>query len=105
MIIFLDKITATLHNFIYLCIYINVKKMKLIRVIDNYINEKNFSMIYKNNSLDVINYTEILDFSSSLIRIRDNNRKYDIEGNNLVISKMMDDELLVTGDINRVTFL
>ena len=79
--------------------------MKLIRVIDNYINEKNFSMIYKNNSLDVINYTEILDFSSSLIRIRDKNRKYDIEGNNLVISKMMDDELLVTGDINRVTFL
>ncbi len=79
--------------------------MKLIRKIDDYINDKVFSIIYKNNYLDIINYTKIDNFSSSNIIISYYNNKYSIEGNNLIISKMMEEELLIEGDIHKITFI
>lgn len=82
-----------------------MKKNKLFRLANNYINENNFSMIYKNKSLDVINYTKILDFSSTLISFEYKNNGYYVEGDNLVISKMMEDEILITGNIKKITFI
>ena len=43
--------------------------MRLVRILDNYINDKKFSMIYTNGGIDIVNYSEILDFSSSKISI------------------------------------
>ena len=77
--------------------------MKMIRLIDNYINDKTFSIIYKNNGLNIINYSEIKDFSSTSISIRHENTIYHIEGKDLVISKMMENEILITGNINVIT--
>lgn len=79
--------------------------MKLTKMIDNYINDRKYSMIYKNNKLNIINYTEIIDFTSKLISIKHNDNIYHIEGENLVISKMMENEILITGNINKVTFI
>ncbi|MGM9882253.1 MAG: YabP/YqfC family sporulation protein [Bacilli bacterium] len=74
-------------------------------MIDSYINEREFSMIYKNNKLDVINYTEMLDFSDVKISVKYKDKVYHIEGNNLVISRMIDNEVLISGDIKTITFL
>ena len=79
--------------------------MKLTRMIDDYINDRKYSMIYKNNKLDIINYSEIIDFTSSLISIRHEDKVYHIEGNNLVISRMMENEILITGEIKVITFI
>ncbi len=73
-------------------------------MIDNYINDKKFSMIYTSIGLNIINYSEILDFSSSKISIRYNNYIYSIYGNNLVISKMMEEEILICGSISKIIF-
>lgn len=78
--------------------------MKLVRMIDEYITDKNFSIIYKNNRLNIINYSEIIDFSSTLISVRYENTTYHIEGKELVISKMMDNEILITGNISVIIF-
>ena len=80
-----------------------MKKINLIRRIDNYLDDKKFSFIYKNNKLDIINYDEILDFNSSKISIRYKDIIYYIEGNNLVISRMMENEILITGNIIKIT--
>ena len=85
-------------------IYINVKKMKFVRMIDDYVNDRKYSMIYKNNRLNIINYSEIIDFSSTLISVRFEDSIYHIEGSNLVISKMMENEILITGDISNILF-
>ena len=77
----------------------------MIRLIDNYINDKTFSIIYKNNGLNIINYSEIKDFSSTKISIRYKDNMYHVEGKNLVISKMMEDEILITGDISNIIFI
>lgn len=81
-----------------------MKKIGLVKVIDNYINNRNFSMIYKNDKLDIINYTKILDFSDTKISINSLNKTYIITGINLVISKMLDDEVLITGTIKDISF-
>lgn len=79
--------------------------MKLVRMIDSYVNDRNFSIIYKDSKLDIINYSEIIDFSSTLISVRYEDKMYHIEGNNLVISRMMDNEILITGDISNIRFI
>ena len=53
-----------------------MKKIKLVRSIDNYINDKKFSILYKNNKLDIINYTKIMDFSDTKISISYLDSKY-----------------------------
>ena len=78
--------------------------MKLVRMIDNYVNDKNYSILYKDGKLDIVNYSEIIDFSSSRISIRFKEDIYYVEGNNLVISRMMEDEILITGDIEKLIF-
>ena len=79
--------------------------MKWLRMIDDYVSEKKYSMIYRNNSLDIINYSEIIDFSSNKISVRYEDDIYHIEGNNLVISKMMDNEILITGNRSNISFM
>ena len=79
--------------------------MKLTRMIDDYISDKKYSMVYKNNKLDIINYNEIIDFSSTLISIRFEDKVYHIEGSNLVIARMMENEILITGDISNIRFI
>lgn len=81
-----------------------MKKNKFVRMIDNYVNDRQFSIIYKNNRLNIVNYTEIIDFSSSLISVRHMDYIYYIEGNNLVVSRMMEDEILITGNISNIVF-
>ena len=81
-----------------------MKKIKLVRVLSDYVNDKNFSIIYKNNKLDIINYSKILDFSDTKISINYLDDIYIINGTNLVISKMMEEELLITGNIESISF-
>lgn len=78
--------------------------MKLFKMLENYIDDKKFSMIYRNNRLNIINYSEIIDFSCKLISIRCDDKVYYIEGTDLVISKMMENEMLITGNIDLITF-
>lgn len=81
-----------------------MKKLKLVRSIDNYINDKKFSILYKNNKLDIINYTKIMGFSDTKISISYLDSKYIIIGTNLVISKMLEEEVLITGNIEGISF-
>lgn len=78
--------------------------MKLIRMMDNYINDKKYCIIYKNNNLNIINYSEIIDFSSNLISVRYDDNVCHISGDNLVISKMIDNEILIEGNISSIIF-
>lgn len=78
--------------------------MKLKNLFDDYLNDKIYSMIYKNSKLNVINFDEIIDFSSTKVSLRHKNKIYNISGNELVISRMMDNEILITGNITNIEF-
>jgi len=72
--------------------------MKILDKINNYINEYEYKIIITNSYINIINYKEILDFNSTKITIRHNEGITSIIGNDLVVSKMLEDEILITGN-------
>ena len=76
--------------------------MRLISKLDRYLENKNYEIILKDNSINIINFSEIIDFSMNRISVRCDNKIINIEGKSLIISKMLDDELLVTGNISNL---
>lgn len=76
--------------------------MRLINKLDRYLEDKKYQIIIKENQVDIINFQEIIDFSTNKITLRCENKTINVEGKNLIISKMLDDEVLITGIIYNV---
>lgn len=76
--------------------------MKLKERIDNYLYDREYKIIIKNNEINIVNYDEIIDFSLTTISIKYRNKKIIIDGKNLLISKMIENEVLITGDISNI---
>ena len=75
--------------------------MKLFNNIRNFINENEFKIIIDNNYIDIINFSKIINITDSLVKIKQN-KNINIYGKNLKVSKMLDDELLIMGNINKI---
>lgn len=76
--------------------------MKIFDRLNNYINENNFKITIGINYVNVVNYTLVLDFNSNLVSVKYNNGIVDISGTNLVVNKMLKDEILITGNIENI---
>lgn len=76
--------------------------MKLLNRVENYLYDNEYKIILKDNQINIINYDEIIDFSLTKISIRVNSKIIVIEGTKLIISKMLSDEVLVTGNISNI---
>ena len=76
--------------------------MKLINKLDRYLNENDYKIIIKENYVNIINYDEIIDFNLNNISVKYNNKVIIIEGNNLTISKLVKDEVLILGEITSI---
>ncbi len=79
------------------------RNMRILNRVENYLLDNEYKIIIKNNQLNVVNYDEIIDFSLVKITIRIKQKIIIIEGNNLIISKMIDDEVLVSGNISNIS--
>lgn len=77
--------------------------MKIIDKLDRYLNENEYKLILDNNRLNIVNYEEIIDFSLSTIKVKLKDKIVSIEGRNLVINKMVDNEILITGNISNIS--
>ena len=77
--------------------------MNLMNRLNNYLYDREYKIIIKENSVDIINNDEIIDFTLNKISLKYKNKIISIEGTNLVITKMMDNEVLITGFINIVS--
>ena len=73
--------------------------MKLINKLDYYLYNREYKIIIKENSVNIINYDEIIDFNVTSISVKYRNKIIIIDGKNLIISKMIKDEVLITGEI------
>ena len=71
--------------------------------IRNFIKDDKFR-INMYDKVDIINYSEIVDFSSDKIVLKNFDRFIYVNGNNLVINKLLDTELLISGDISSLEF-
>ena len=76
--------------------------MKIINRLESYLSDNVYRIILRNSGVNIVNYDEIINFSSTQISIRIKNKILIFEGNNLVITKMLDDEILITGNITNI---
>ena len=74
--------------------------------IRKFINDTSFQILYRNNSINIINYTDINYMEESKISISVyNNKKILIKGNNLTVKKLLESEILIVGNITSIEFL
>lgn len=78
--------------------------MRLMQRLTDYVLEKEFELRFFNNKLNIVNYMEIANFSNDAITIKYNKGMVLIKGKNLVVSRLMNDEILISGNINAIEF-
>lgn len=76
--------------------------MGILKQFRSYILEEEFTFSVYNNKIDVLNYDSIGHFDSNKVIIRYNKGTLVITGDNLVVSKLMSDEVLVLGNIKNI---
>ena len=76
--------------------------MEMMRRIINYIKDKNFKIMYLNNSVNVVNYDKIVEIKSDVITLLKEDKLIFIKGNDLRLNKLMDNEILIVGLINKI---
>ena len=76
--------------------------MKLINNLRNYILEDNFKLVFINNKINIVNYISVIHFDSDLIKIKYSDGIVSIKGSSLIISRLLNDELLIEGIISNI---
>lgn len=74
----------------------------MLRDLRNYIMEDDFTLNYIKNKVDVVNYEYIDHFDENKIMIRYNEGVLIIKGQDLTISKLLKDEILISGIIKEI---
>jgi len=72
--------------------------------IRSFINDTSFQILYKDNTLDIINYTNINYMEDSKISLNYLDRKLLIKGDNLTVKKLLESEILITGNFVSIEF-
>ena len=74
----------------------------MLEKISNYVNDKEFRLTLYNDKIHIINYKKIISLESNYLSILCLNKKILVTGNNLILSKILDNELLIKGTINNI---
>ena len=67
--------------------------------LNNYIDDKKFKLIYEDNLIDIINYTRLITMENNYVSLYINNKKIIIKGKELILKKLLDNELLLNGEV------
>ena len=76
--------------------------MKMIKKLNDYLEDTQYKIIIKDKQINIINYDEIIDFTFSKIIIRHAKKIITIEGDELYIVKMTEDEVLINGNVTNI---
>lgn len=75
--------------------------MNIFNEIRNFIDDKSFKLILYNNLIDIINFKEIIDIKDDLIKIL-SDKEITIKGKDLCVIKLLDNEILIRGNIESI---
>ena len=77
----------------------------MFNCISNYINDKEFRFTVYENKIHIINFNKIITLEDNYISILSINKKINIKGLKLVLIKLIDNELLIKGNISNIEVL
>lgn len=78
--------------------------MHIINSIRSYILDEEFKITILKERVNIVNYTSISNIDDNKVTIKYDNGNVIIKGNNLVVSRLMNDEILISGKINSIEF-
>lgn len=78
--------------------------MSIIKDMREFILEQEFKITYLHNKVDILNYTNISHFDSNKIIVNYVKGSVIVSGENLIVSKLLSDELLIEGSIQKIEF-
>lgn len=70
--------------------------------IREFINPKELKIIYFTNYINIINYDEIILLTENKILLSKDKKTITIKGNNLLLNKLLDKEILIHGNIKTI---
>ena len=70
--------------------------------LNNYINDKEFKFTVYENKIYVINFKRIITLEDNHISLLSQNKKLNINGMNLILEKLLDNEMIIKGNINKI---
>lgn len=74
----------------------------MLNRLTNYINDNTFRFTVYENIIHVINYKRILILEEDRISFQTKNQKIKIEGEGLILKKILNQEMLITGKIYKI---
>lgn len=78
--------------------------MKLLTYLDRYLTYNDYKITISSEGIHIMNYVEVVDFSNTKVVIRYDGGINVFYGKDLVISKLLDDELVITGKLFRLEY-
>ena len=78
--------------------------MSVIDGIRSYILENDLKITIINNKINIVNYKDIGHFDSNKIIVKTSSKDIIVKGSDLVVSKLMSSEILITGDFKELEF-
>lgn len=76
--------------------------MQIIKNLRSYLLEDEFQVRILNGKVNVVNYDSIGHFDSNKVILKYQSGTVVITGDHLVVSKLLTDEILVTGNIKNI---
>lgn len=74
----------------------------MIKKINNYVNDTEFRLDLYKDRLHINNFKKIISLEDNYISLLSDKNKIIIKGNNLLLIKILDNELLIKGKINNI---
>ncbi len=69
----------------------------MINKLVDYIKEEEFKLTVYNDRVHITNYLELLSLENNMIRIKTPKKRYNIKGEDLLIIRLLNSEILITG--------
>ena len=74
----------------------------MIKKINNYVNDTEFRLELYKDKLHINNFKKIISLEDNFISLLSNKNKIIIKGENLLLVKILDNELLINGKIKNI---
>ena len=68
----------------------------------HYVEDKEFRFTIYEDKIHIINYTRIITIDRDRISIKSKNKKIILKGNNFILSKLLENEILILGTITNI---
>lgn len=78
--------------------------MRIIKNIRSYILDDEFKVTILKGRVNIVNYTSIGHFDNNMVVVKYQNGQIVIKGSELVVSRLMSDEILVSGNLSTIEF-